>query len=73
MTRPMPLGTRVLSLGKLFVLATALVVTFLLFFGLSMRAALQTREVKIPSLVGRSVGDATMCIPTMPARRSATK
>lgn len=62
MTSPMPLGTRVWSLGKLFILAGALVVTFLVFFGLSMRAALQSREVKIPALVGRSVGDATQVL-----------
>jgi beta-lactam-binding protein with PASTA domain len=62
MKRPMPLGTRVWSLGKLLLLAGALVATFLLFFGLSMRAALQTREVKVPALVGRSVGDATQVL-----------
>jgi eukaryotic-like serine/threonine-protein kinase len=62
MTSPMPLGTRVWSLGKLFILAGALAVTFLLFFGLSMRAALQTREVKVPDLVGRTVGDATQVL-----------
>ena len=56
MTSPMPLGTRVWSLGKLLLLAGALLATFLVFFGLSMRVALQTREVKVPSLVGRSVG-----------------
>jgi serine/threonine-protein kinase len=59
MKHPMPLGTRVWSFGKLLVLAGALAVTFLVFFGLSMRAALRTREVKVPSLVGRSVSDAT--------------
>lgn len=59
MTRPMPLGTRVWSLGKLLLLAGMLVATFLIFFGLSMRAALETREVKVPELVGRSLDDAT--------------
>lgn len=62
MKRPMRLGTRVWSLGKLFVLAGTLLATFLVFFGLSMRAALQTREVKVPALVGRSVGDATQLL-----------
>jgi serine/threonine-protein kinase len=62
MTGPMPLGTRVWSLGKLFVLAGALAVTFLIFFGLAMRVALQTREVKVPSLVGRPVGEATQLL-----------
>src|SRR4051812_24915853 len=58
----MPFGTRVWSLGKLLLLAGTLVATFLLFFGLSMRAALQTREVKVPALVGRSVGEATQVL-----------
>jgi serine/threonine-protein kinase len=58
----MPLGTRVWSLGKLFLLAGALAATFLVFFGLSMRAALRTREVKVPTLVGRSLGDATQAL-----------
>jgi len=58
----MPLGTRVWSLGKLFLLAGLLLATFLVFFGLSMRAALQTREVKVPALVGRSVGEATQAL-----------
>jgi eukaryotic-like serine/threonine-protein kinase len=59
MTRPMQLGTRVWSLGKLFILAGALAVTFLVFFGLAMRAALDTREVRVPDLVGRPINDAT--------------
>ena len=42
MTGPMPLGTRVWSLGKLLLLAGTLLTTFLVFFGLSMRAALQS-------------------------------
>jgi eukaryotic-like serine/threonine-protein kinase len=55
----MRLRTRVWSLGKLFVLAGALAATFLVFFGLSMRAALRTREVRVPALVGRPVNEAT--------------
>lgn len=62
MTGPMPLGTRVWGVGKLLLLAGALFATFLVFFGLSMRAALQTREVKVPSLIGRTVGDATQTL-----------
>jgi serine/threonine-protein kinase len=58
----MPLGTRVWSVGKLLLLAGALVATFLVFFGLSMRAALRTREVKVPTLIGRTVGDATQAL-----------
>jgi serine/threonine-protein kinase len=58
----MPLGTRVWSFGKLLILAGALLTTFLVFFGLSMRAALQSREVKVPALVGKSVLDATQIV-----------
>jgi serine/threonine-protein kinase len=58
----MPLGTRVWSLGKLLLLAGTLLATFFVFFGLSMRAALRTREVKVPTLVGQTVGDATQVL-----------
>ena len=58
----MPLGTRVWSLGKLLLLAGTLLATFFVFFGLSMRAALRTREVKVPALVGQTVGDATQAL-----------
>ena len=54
--------TRVWSLGKLLVLIGALGVTFLVFFGLSMRVALQTREVQVPSLVGSTINDATQAL-----------
>jgi beta-lactam-binding protein with PASTA domain len=37
----------------------ALGLTFLVFFGVSMRVALWAREVQVPSLVGRNVNDAT--------------
>jgi serine/threonine-protein kinase len=53
------LRSRVWSLGKFFVLMGALGVTFLVFFGVSMRVALWAREVQVPSLVGRTVNDAT--------------
>ena len=55
----MRLGTRVWSLGKLLVLVGALGLTFLIFFGLSMRVALRAREVEVPPLLGRTVSDAT--------------
>ena len=48
----MPLGTRVWKLGKLLLLAGALGLTFLVFFGIAMRAALKAREVRVPGLVG---------------------
>jgi serine/threonine-protein kinase len=53
------LPSRVWSLGKFFVLLGALGLTFLAFFGVSMRMALWAREVEVPALVGRTVGEAT--------------
>jgi beta-lactam-binding protein with PASTA domain len=58
----MPLGTRVWGVGKLLVLMAALAGTFLLFFGISMRVALRSREVQVPQLVGRTVNDATQAL-----------
>jgi eukaryotic-like serine/threonine-protein kinase len=55
----MALGTRVWKLGKFLLLAGALGVTFLVFFGIAMRAALKAREVRVPGLVGSTVADAT--------------
>ena len=48
----MPLGTRVWRLGQILLLAGALGLTFLVFFGIAMRAALKAREVRVPGLVG---------------------
>jgi serine/threonine-protein kinase len=58
----MPLRTRVWSLGKLLLLAGALFATFLIFFGLSIRAALRTREVRVPTLVGHTLNEATQTV-----------
>jgi serine/threonine-protein kinase len=55
----MALTTRVWSAGKFFVLAGALLATFVLFFAASMRIALKTREVVVPSLIGQTVNDGT--------------
>ena len=55
----MALTTHVWSAGKFFVLAGALLATFVLSFAVSMRIALKTREVVVPSLVGQSVGEST--------------
>jgi serine/threonine-protein kinase len=55
----MPLRSRVWSLGKFLVLMGALGLTFLISFGISMRVALWAREVQVPSLVGKTVSDAT--------------
>jgi eukaryotic-like serine/threonine-protein kinase len=55
----MRLGTRVWGIGKLLVLAAALGLTFLIFFGMSMRIALRAREVAVPTLTGKTVNDAS--------------
>lgn len=58
----MALTTRVWSAGKFLVLAGALLGTFVLFFAMSMRIALKTREVVVPPLAGRTVNEATMAL-----------
>lgn len=55
----MRLGTRVWGIGKFLVLAGALGLTFLVFFGLAMRMTLRAREVEVPSLAGKTVNEAT--------------
>jgi beta-lactam-binding protein with PASTA domain len=55
----MALTRRVLGAGKLLVLAGALVLTFFLSAAVGMRVALQTREVLVPPLAGRTVNEAT--------------
>ena len=44
----MRLGTRVWGIGKFLVLAGALGLTFLVFFGLAMRMTLRARERRGP-------------------------
>ena len=46
------LTTRVWSAGKLLLLGGALLLTYVLFAAASMRIALRTREVVVPSLAG---------------------
>jgi beta-lactam-binding protein with PASTA domain len=58
----MPLGTRVWSLGKLLILIGALAATFFVFAGVAMRVALRAREVEVPSLIGRTVNDASQTL-----------
>jgi serine/threonine-protein kinase len=58
----MRFGTRVWGVGKLLVLIGALGATFLLFFAISMRVAIRSREVEVPELVGRTVNDATQVL-----------
>jgi serine/threonine-protein kinase len=55
----MALKTRVWSAGKLLLLGGALLLTYVLFAAASMRVALKTREVVVPSLAGKTVNDAT--------------
>ena len=55
----MPLKARVWSLGKLLLLAGALVATFFGFALVGMRVALRTREVQVPNLVGAPVDRAS--------------
>jgi eukaryotic-like serine/threonine-protein kinase len=54
----MAFKTRVWSAGKLLLLGGALLLTYILFAAASMRLALKTREVEVPSLAGRTVNDA---------------
>jgi len=61
----MRLGTRVWGIGKLLLLVAALGLTFLIFFGLSMRIALRAREVEVPSLAGKTVNDATRTLASL--------
>ncbi len=44
--------------GKIMVLAVALLATYVLFAGASMRLALKAREVKVPDLTNRTANDA---------------
>ncbi len=76
----MPLRTRVWSAGKLIVLAGALVGTYLLFVGVSMRVALRAREVQVPDFANHTASDATvlaaglgLAIKVDDARRMDTK
>lgn len=54
----MALKTRVWSAGKLLLLGGALLLTYVLFAAASMRLALKSREVAVPSLTGRTVNEA---------------
>lgn len=54
----MALTTRVWTAGKLFLLAGALVATYVLFAAASMRVALRTREVQVPDFTNRTANEA---------------
>jgi serine/threonine-protein kinase len=55
----MALRTRVWSAGKLLLLGSALLATYVLFAAAGMKVALRTREVAVPALQGKSVNEAT--------------
>jgi len=55
----MALSTRVWGAGKRLLLAGALVLTYVLFAALSMRLAVRSRDVIVPSLSGKTVNDAS--------------
>jgi len=55
----MALRTRVWSAGKIVVLVSALVGTYVLFATASMRLALRAREVSVPDLTNRTTNEAT--------------
>ena len=61
----MALRTRVWSAGKLFVLASALVATYLLFAAAAMRLALTSREVQVPDLTNRTANEATAVVASL--------
>jgi beta-lactam-binding protein with PASTA domain len=55
----MALRTRVFGAGKLLLLVSALVATYVLFALASMRVALKTRDVLVPDLSNRTANDAS--------------
>jgi len=55
----MALSTRVWGAGKRLLLAGALFLTYVLFTVLSMRLAVRSRDVIVPSLSGKTVNDAS--------------
>jgi eukaryotic-like serine/threonine-protein kinase len=76
----MALTRRMRSAGRLIVIGSALVATFLLSAALSARIALRLREVKVPALVGQplssastAVGDAGLTLRVDESRRADPK
>ena len=55
----MALTTRVWGAGKLVLLGGGLLLTYVLFAAASMRLALKTRDVLVPTLAGRTVNEAS--------------
>src|SRR5262245_4271773 len=54
----MPFSTRVRASGKILLLASALVATYLLFAAATMRLALRAGEVQLPDLSNRTANEA---------------
>lgn len=55
----MAFRTRVWTAGKLLVLGGALLATYVVFLGASMRLVLRAREVQVPDLTARTANEAT--------------
>ncbi|MFB3854545.1 MAG: PASTA domain-containing protein [Vicinamibacterales bacterium] len=55
----MALKTRLRTAGRLLLLATALVATYLVFTAIAARIALRALEVRVPDLRGQALNDAT--------------
>ena len=58
----MAFKTRVWSAGKLLLLGGALLLTYVVFAAASMRYALKTREVVVPTLAGKTVNEASAAL-----------
>src|SRR5215472_1848855 len=55
----MTLSTRVLGAGKRLLLGGALILTYILFAATSMRLAVRSRDVIVPTLHGTTVNEAS--------------
>jgi beta-lactam-binding protein with PASTA domain len=58
----MALKTRMWSVGRIVLIGSALVATYLIFAAASMRIALRTREVQLPDLTNRLASEATVLV-----------
>jgi eukaryotic-like serine/threonine-protein kinase len=58
----MALKTRMWSVGRIVLIGSALVATYLIFAAVSMRIALRTREVQLPDLTNRLASEATVLV-----------
>jgi serine/threonine-protein kinase len=61
----MALTNRLWSAGRLFVIGSALVATYVASAALSARMALRLREVKVPALVGQPLSSASAAVGTV--------